>query len=54
VEVPKNQTNNQDRAEMDIASRPGHFRMILKKKKFNLKLQASSNKPQATSFKQQA
>tara|TARA_R100001443_G_scaffold13004_1_gene22885 strand:+ start:211 stop:315 length:105 start_codon:yes stop_codon:yes gene_type:complete len=28
--------------------------MILKKKKFNLKLQASSRKPQAASVKQQA
>tara|TARA_R100001015_G_C4544391_1_gene107664 strand:- start:496 stop:621 length:126 start_codon:yes stop_codon:yes gene_type:complete len=33
---------------------PGHIRMILKKKKFNLKLQASSRKQQAASIKQQA
>jgi hypothetical protein len=35
---------NQDLA---AAMPPGQFRMILKKKKFNLKLQASSRKPQA-------
>ncbi len=33
--------------DLAAAMPPGHFRMILKKKKFNLKLQASSNKHQA-------
>jgi len=51
VAKQKKQTNNQDLA---AAMPPGQFRMILKKKKFNLKLQASSRKPQATSGKQQA
>jgi hypothetical protein len=51
VEVPKKQTKIQDLA---AAMPPGHFRMILKKKKFNLRLQASSHKQQAASIKQQA
>ena len=42
---------NQDLA---AAMPPGHFRIILKKKKFNLRLQASSGKQQAASIKQQA
>ena len=42
---------NQDLA---AAMPPGQFRMILKKKKFNLRLQASSRKQQAASIKQQA
>ena len=33
--------------DLAAAMPPGHFRMILKKKKFNLRLQASSNKHQA-------
>jgi hypothetical protein len=52
VEVQKNQTNNQDLA---AAMPPGHFRMILKKKK--IQPEVASVKPQATSnkrLKQQA
>ena len=52
MEVPKNQTNKQDLA---AAMPPGQFRMILKYiKKFNLRLQATSIKPQAASAKLQA